>query len=229
MNEAAATLCAANPDLLDDRNTLLKQSRELVHNQGYAYAKGKSRSNVFSPPGSTPKRAKLTQEVRKGRIDEINDQIKDLSDQISYKEKRREQAVNVHDYKQCDMLTEQMLELKSERRKVNIELAQLKKRQKRSQVRSRALSSSSSDRSRSSTPTASQRSLKVSADQFASLVQVTSPPESDHDTITLSPSEDSEGDTSDHAATVTPLAKSSEPSPSTSTSPVFCKGLPQSN
>ena len=200
-----------------------------MHIQGYAYAKGKCRSNVFSPPGSTPKRAKLTQVVRKGRIVEINVQIKVLSDQISYKEKRREQAVNVHDYKQCDMLTEQMVELKSERRKFNIELAQLKKRQKRSQVRSKALSSSSSDRSRSLTPTASQRSLKVSANQFASLVQVTSTTESDHDTIILSPSEDSEGDKSIHAATVTPLANSSDPSPSTSTSPVFSKGLPNSN
>lgn len=36
MNDASATLCLATPDLLDDRNTLLKQSRELVHNQGYA-------------------------------------------------------------------------------------------------------------------------------------------------------------------------------------------------
>ena len=53
--------------------------------------------------------------------------VKDLSDQITYKEKRRESASNVHNYKECDMLTEQMSALKAECREHERELAELTK------------------------------------------------------------------------------------------------------
>ena len=101
------------------------------------YKKGKSRSKRFSEPAAgdtaTPtKRPKITQDVRLQRIAELREIIKDVSDQILYKEKRREKASNVHNYKECDMLTEQISALKGECREHKRELAELERKQKKS-------------------------------------------------------------------------------------------------
>ena len=55
------------------------------------------------PP--TPKGPKISGEIRQNRIIELEDRIKDLNDTLMYKEKRREKACNVHNYKECDELT----------------------------------------------------------------------------------------------------------------------------
>lgn len=66
------------------------------------------------------------------RIAEVRDRIKDLSDQIGFKEKRRECASAVQNYKECDALTEQMSVLKTERRQLETELTLLTKKQSKS-------------------------------------------------------------------------------------------------
>ena len=96
---------------------MLTSARQKVDESGYNYKKGKSRSEKLNPdaenPSTTPKRTKITQEFRLGRISELKEKIKDLSDQLSYKEKRREAASNMHNYKDYDKLTEQMSALSS--------------------------------------------------------------------------------------------------------------------
>ena len=62
------------------------------------------------------KRAKISKEIRLSRITELQEQIKDKNEQVQYKDLRREAAKNVHNYKECDKLTEQMSVLKSDRR-----------------------------------------------------------------------------------------------------------------
>lgn len=111
--------------------------RERVHDQGHVYKKGKSRSKRLSAPEQassdvTPKRKKICQEFRLQRIGELKEVVKDLTDQITYKEKRRESASNVHNYKECDMLTEQISTLKAERREHERELTELEQKQKKS-------------------------------------------------------------------------------------------------
>ena len=79
-----------------------------------------------------PKRKKINEEYCTSRIAELQERIKDITDQLGYKEKRCESASMVHNYKECDQITEQMLELNCERRKLDIQLAGLTKRQNKS-------------------------------------------------------------------------------------------------
>lgn len=115
--------------MLSNRNLLIQREQKLVHDRGYIYKKGKSRSKRFSDEDPSaicrPKRPKLTQEFRLQRIAEVREVIKDLSDQILYKKKRREKASNVHNYKECDTITEQLSALIGECRERERELAEL--------------------------------------------------------------------------------------------------------
>ena len=89
-------------------------------------------SDTEGPSDSTPERKKLNPDARLTRITEIKDKAKDLSYQIGYKQKRREAANNIRNYKECDKLTEEMSELKSQKRKLETELAMLTKKQRKS-------------------------------------------------------------------------------------------------
>ena len=136
INHASAQLCIRNPDLLHDRAYLLKECRKILDDEGYAYKKGKSRSRelnlVPDLAQCIPKLKKINQDIRLSRITELQERVKDITEQLSYKEKRRENASVMHNYKDCDLISEQMSELKSERRKLNIELTNLTRRQKKS-------------------------------------------------------------------------------------------------
>ena len=65
------------------------------------------------------------------RVQRVKEVVKDLTDQITYKEKRREGASNVHNYKECDILTEQLSALKAERREHEHEVTDLQRKQKK--------------------------------------------------------------------------------------------------
>jgi hypothetical protein len=134
INDAAEELCFSNRNLLSDRKLLLETAREKVHNSGYLYKKGASRSKTLNPDDgrATPKRRKINQDYRLNRIAEVQDRIKDLGDQIGFKEKRRECASAIRNYKECDTLTEQMSLLKSEKRQLSVELSSLTKKQSKS-------------------------------------------------------------------------------------------------
>ena len=80
-------------------------------------------SDTEGPSDSTPERKKLNPDARLTRITEIQDKAKDLSYQIGYKQKWREAANNVRNYKECDKLAEEMSQLKSQKRKLETELA----------------------------------------------------------------------------------------------------------
>ena len=203
MNEMAKSLCMENPDLMISRALLIQKSREKLHDSGYSYKKGKSRSKAFetsSSEGGVPKRPKISEEMRTSRINELEDQIKDLTDTLSYKEKRREKASNVHNYKECDELTQQISQVKSERRLLEKELEQLKKKSQRShsykQKKKRFLpskSNESSSDSRSSTPlfspTSGSAHSTISTDSQLKTPDPVSP-SSLNPTSALSPSED---------------------------------------
>ena len=133
MNSAANELCLSNPNLLLNQQMLVEQARMKVNDDGYQYKKGKSRSKKFIDSTSLPpKRRKISQEFRLKRISELQERVKDLNDQIRSKEKRREAASNIRNYKECDLLTERISELKSDQFQLEAELAALTKQQKRS-------------------------------------------------------------------------------------------------
>ena len=103
-----------------------------MHEMGYSYKKGKSRSKRLNTSAQsefiTPKRRKITSDIRLNRISEIQERLIDILDQIRYKEKRRENAQLSHNYKECDRLTEQMSTLRCEKRKLELELSSLQKK-----------------------------------------------------------------------------------------------------
>ena len=125
-----------NPNLLSDRKALLEASRKKLDESGYVYKKGKSRSKQFSSDdGESPvnKRGKINKEFRLSRMTELRDQIEDKNEQLKYKELRRDAAKNVHNYKECDKLTEQMSVLKADRRQLQLELSALTRKQKKAE------------------------------------------------------------------------------------------------
>ena len=79
------------------------------------------------------RRIRINQDYRENRISELEDKIRDISDRIGFKLKRRECASNMNNYKECDNLTAQISSLKTEKRQLAIELAMLQKKDKKSQ------------------------------------------------------------------------------------------------
>lgn len=122
VNRASIDLAIEDPTLLNSRKTLLKLAREKVNESGYRFKKGKSRSKLYHTDESTPKRPKISEAIRETRIDELQEDIKDIVDRIGYKEKMRERASMARNYKLCDQLTEEMSELKPKRRLYEKEL-----------------------------------------------------------------------------------------------------------
>ena len=80
----------------------------------------------------TPKRPKVSEDVRFRRISELQEDIQDATDQIKIKEKRRTLATASHQYKDCDSLTSQISLLRCKLREHKTELAQLQKKQRKS-------------------------------------------------------------------------------------------------
>ena len=50
MNEIAGDICVEDPQLLMNKGRLIEVAREKLHESGYVYKKGKSRSKAINPP-----------------------------------------------------------------------------------------------------------------------------------------------------------------------------------
>ena len=85
-------------------------------NKQYDFKKGKSRSKRYQSTATAPKRVKTTESMRAKHISDLEEDLKDLNDQLKYKDKRREQATMSRNYKLCDELTEDMSTIKKKRR-----------------------------------------------------------------------------------------------------------------
>ena len=82
---------------------------------------------------SGSKKTKINQEFCTTRIKELEEQIKDKSKQVQYKELRRDSARNVHNYRECDNMTEQLSVLKTDKRRLELELLALTRKQKKAE------------------------------------------------------------------------------------------------
>ena len=89
LNQVAGDLCVHNPALLAEKGKLLELAKDKLHESGYVYAKGKSRSRKFNPLDEVeerPKRKKIDQRERQHRIDTLKEQLQD-NKHIGIKEK----------------------------------------------------------------------------------------------------------------------------------------------
>lgn len=132
INKACEELCVANPSLLVKRGELLEKARAKLHEEGYVYKKGYSRSQVHGAHDSSkPKRPKISQDERKSRIDTITDKVSDLDRLIRIKERRIEEATITRSFASADQLANEIRTYKAERVQLMSELSLLQKKEKR--------------------------------------------------------------------------------------------------
>ena len=126
LNDIAGDLCVKNPLLLCSKGKLLELAREQVHESGYVYAKGKSRSKIFNPSTERqPSREKIDKQEREHRMQSIVEQLSDIKKHIELKQKRMEQAQSVQNFKLCDQIADEILSLKAKRRELESTLRNL--------------------------------------------------------------------------------------------------------
>ena len=123
MNAAAAELCLSNVSLLNRRGELLEKARKKVADEGYVFKKGRSRSKLYGQPvtETTPKRPKYDKEMREERLKAIDEESRDISRMLLFKEKRLAQAEAGKNYRLCEQVTEEVMALKSRKRELNTE------------------------------------------------------------------------------------------------------------
>ena len=110
INNASIELALSDPSLLQSRKTLLERARTIL-NANYKFKKGKSRSKVLSVSCELPppkKHPRTSDSLRTRHIRELEDDIKDFSDRMQFKDKMRTQAENPRNYRACDQITEEM-------------------------------------------------------------------------------------------------------------------------
>lgn len=82
------------------------------------FKKGRSRSKSSdsSASSATPrKKCKLDENTRHIRMKDIEENLRDIDEDISFKEKRRAQAETVRNYHLCDELTERIGSLREKK------------------------------------------------------------------------------------------------------------------
>ena len=134
---------------MTNRGQLLESARAVVCENGYVFKKGHSRSkkcSTASTTACTPKRPKLTQEVRKRRIEDLKDEIEDLTKSISFKERRVSASANVKNFKACDLVQQEITACKSTRRELITELRVFENKDRRSRAYHAARDGSSGSR-----------------------------------------------------------------------------------
>ena len=120
-----------------NRGELLEVAQKEVA-ESYTFKKGKSRSKMYGSwkdKVPTPKRPKFEREMRDNRVTELNEVIVDLTKRIAIKESRCQQAEIARNYKLCDQLNEDIMELKlkSEKRQNEKELLFFKTKKRKDQ------------------------------------------------------------------------------------------------
>ena len=95
INEAAQDICLKNPTMLRNCARVYEAARKVVDST-YTFKKAKIRSKKFMTSGPAPvKQRKLNKEYQEHKMKELEDKLKDVSERIAYKEKRREACEGV--------------------------------------------------------------------------------------------------------------------------------------
>ena len=132
VNKACEELCIQDPQLLLAKGERLKRARAKVHEEGYMYKKGYSRSQLYSDVApSQTKRARICKEERDRRIMDISEQMGDLDRLIRIKERRIEEATTIRSFAAADQLAKEVRAYKQERVQLRTELGVLQKKDKR--------------------------------------------------------------------------------------------------
>jgi len=125
----------------------LEQAQHAVYKNGYCFKKGYSRSKRYSNSSSkeVAKRPKINKELREKRMGDLEEQIKDFQQRISFKEKRVTAAANVHNYKLCDEVSGEITDIKKKCRELQQELKLLLEKDKQAKRYKNSVSSKLND------------------------------------------------------------------------------------
>ena len=91
VNEASQAICLRKPSMLRKRGELLVLAKQIVNDSGYMYRKGASRSKKYGravDDATKPKRVKTSTDERVSRIKTIKEELSDLQNRVSFKQKR---------------------------------------------------------------------------------------------------------------------------------------------
>lgn len=115
--------------------TSADEARKKILDDGFQFVKGKSRSKKRSEHFESSsdldviepqcKRHKMDRDMRENRLKELDENVKDLSERISFKEKRITACLNISDFEACDEIKDSVIELKAKRRELKAELKHL--------------------------------------------------------------------------------------------------------
>ena len=107
------------------------------------FQKSRAKRHVSESDAPKTKRPKTTEAVRLNRIAAINDELKSLDERLMYKDKEREMASNVRQYRRCEELTKGMAELKEKKPELEAEKKLLNRKQMQAQWYNKKKSSAS--------------------------------------------------------------------------------------
>lgn len=132
VNAAAEKICLRTPRVICKCGTLLDLARKEEHDSGYVCKKGKSRSKTFGTCEDTPKRQKFDCDYPQRRMKELEEDLVGINKRISIKESRCEAEAAVKNFKLCDQLSDEVAELKKQRREKEAEVRELQKKEGKS-------------------------------------------------------------------------------------------------
>ena len=129
INEASFTLAMENPLLLCDKTDLQKQARLKLHNDGFSYKKKVSRSKLFGNASSVAsKREYIGPDVREKRVEQLQEDLKEVDLQLNYAVKQRERCANVNNFSKALDVSKEIEDLRKKKRKYEEELKLLQKK-----------------------------------------------------------------------------------------------------
>ena len=114
---------------------MLVKAKQGVHDAGYVYRKGESRSKSYGSAvddAIRPKRVKTSADKRISRMKTTKEELSDLQNRVLYKRKRLDAAEVTKNYKLCDQLSEEIADLNKSKRLLEVELDMLQKKEKKS-------------------------------------------------------------------------------------------------
>ena len=97
---------------------MLNKAKEKVIADGYLFVKRKSRSRSGSETdveNPRQKRAKISSEERSREINLLQENLKLFNDRLRFKERQIEKERCLKNFKECDNITQQMIQIRKER------------------------------------------------------------------------------------------------------------------
>ena len=131
LNRAALKLALDDPSIVNDKQNLCNLARQMLHNSGYNYKKKTTRSKQFGESAGAQKREYISDSLKVKRLQEIQEDLTDTDTQMGLLTRQREKHVNVKQFGQAATLTEQILQLREKKRKLQEELTMLQTKKRK--------------------------------------------------------------------------------------------------